>query len=330
MNNQYHVKLNNEYEFKYICSQKSIKGFESVLKKGNFPSRFLMINHLVKEAIYEPFYLAGKVGEIALNILRMSVKIVKQKSLNVKDIAKTAELIILQTLIPVVCTVMRIFATIVGFVYIPWAIKGWKLAESGESLSYLLWSDFFIKFDCQNSNKKIYKDIVPSNALFYLGEKRILPDLDQDFEDQLNQEIETEFNSLVKTLFDIDRNTFDSIFDYEIAKSTTKGTKNIFIPFSEDIKDILKTLRANLKEDYTSKEFCDQIWKKLSLEKVQKLFTYTYFHLRAAQMNGTLNVNPTTIETHFTQLKDLFSQRFGFGRAHFPSSLWNFESLECD
>lgn len=332
MKTDYHIKLKNEYDFKYLCAQKSIEAFESTLTKGNFPSRFTLINHLIKEVIVGPFYLASKICEIAVNILRMCAKPSNLKSLNFKDISNTAELIILQTLIPVTCLVMRISAEILGLVYVPLAIRGWKLAENGESLSYLLWSDFFIKFSCHNPHKKIYADIYPSNADYYLEKNTILPNLEQEVEEELELEIATEFGALLQMLIQNDPERFNCLFDYDKATDPkTKFSSHVIMPLTPDLKQILFCLKELLIEEYANPEdLCDRFWEELSPKEIHKLFIYTSFHLRGEILDGNLNSNTKVIENHLNQLMDLFSRRFSFGRARFPASMWDIQSVGYD
>lgn len=331
MNTQYHINLNNEYEYKYLCVQKSAEAFESTLAKRNFPSRLILVDRLIKEIAYSPFYLASKMGEMGINLLRMCSQLTK-KPFYFADLANITELVILQTLTPIICLVMRVSASVLGFIYFPWAIKGWKLAESGESLSYLLWSDFFTQFNCQHSNKKVYGEITPSNAIFYLGERRVSPSLGKDAEDQLQLKISNEFSSLLQALILNDPDIFHKLYDHDLAiDPANELSEQISYPITSELKKILLCLKKHLAEEgLGAKEMCDRFWKDLSPKEMHVLFNYTYFHLRGLLLEGKLNTNTTKIETHLTQLKDLWSQRFFFGRAYFPSSLWDFQSYASD
>lgn len=339
LSHYHHINLNSEYEFKYHCAQRSVEAFENTLAKKSYPLRFHLFALFIHETICTPFYLAGKLGEIALNIFRIiSIKVEGKNSLSLEDLSNMTTLMICQILIPITCIVIRVSATILGFICPRWAIQGWKLAENGESLLHLLWAKTFQKFHGHTYDKQACVDILPSNAFFYLGEKQTRISLEK--ENDSIPELEIKINTLLGDLLQIlalnDPNYFKKLVDYELAIAPKIDGEPPFYPPNDETRKILIRFKKHLKEEYLNvEELFDRFWEEIPLiEDVHLLFNYVYFNLHAILLEKRkerkLNSSPTLIEAQLMELRDLFSQRLQFGRAHFAPLIWNIHCYPVD
>lgn len=334
INMGYHIKLNNEYEFHQHCAQKSIEAFTHTLNNQYYPSRFKLLVLLVQEVGGDPFYLARKLVEIVLNIFRMMGVQLESKTLGswqiLSDIAGMA---IIQASIPILCTIMRISAIISGFLYPRWAVEGWKLAENAERLSYALWVQTFQEFNhFLSPSRQVCAEIIPSNAIFYLGESLThhCLNLEQSDDNQrdLDVRIANEFSHLLEEIALNDENYFFDLIDSERINNPRieRGRYDLY-PLTSNIRKILSRLSKYLEEERTTDELFDRFWDELVPEERDQLFNYVHLNLRRSFLEEKykLRLNQEGIKTRLTVLKDLFSQRFRFGRAHFVCSACDFQ-----
>lgn len=328
MDIQYHINLNNEYEFKYYCTQESIKAFEATINSKTCPSRITIFINLLQDLATAPFYLAEKLVDLAIHIFRlMNVKTEDQQNMDwtARDLAG---IIIFQLFNPAACTAIRISAAVAGLLMPCLALKGWKLAEHGESLSYLLWINIFKDIDYESIEKQAHEEIIPAHAIYYLGKTQTRIALGKDSIDyqELENEITTVFEKLLRTIASNDRDCFHTLLDYSKATDSqvTMGKNGTSYRISYDVKEILKYLKSSFQKDgLIIEDFIDLLKEELSIEEYQRLFIHIYINLRNSFLEDELNIDKSTVDGYLTDLKDLFSQRFRFGRAHFPQSFYN-------
>jgi hypothetical protein len=325
---QTHITLDNEYEFKGYCNRQSIQAFEIALNQKSYPStsRFAVI--LVTDLIYTPFYLIAKISEVVFHFWNLIIlKEIERKPFQVTHISSLAKFLSLQLSIPLVCTAIRISATIAGFIVPCWALQGWKIAESGEEIFYQLWSQRRKESMCNPLEQPAREEIVPSNAIFYLGMEKTYSCLAKpNIQDgELEKNISELLSHLLQEIALIDSQCFRKLFYYDsaIAPSEQLSKKNPFY-LSHDIKEILYSLKQcsliddKFKQEELDKCLIDQVISCLSTEQMQRIHLHVCLNLKAALLEHSLKLDELGISKYLTLLNDLFSQRFRFGRAHFP------------
>lgn len=329
MDVQFYVNLNNEYDFKRYCAQKSIEVFEHAIDEAQAPSRFKLLELLTSDFFFAPLYLLKRsIIDVAVNIFNL-LNAEKEQSMHLRNILDITGLIIIQTLLPVVCIGIRISATIMGFFSAHRAVEGWKLAESGDYLSYSLWSNFLQDSSCQSYEKQAYEEIYPSNAIFYLGESYTRSCLNS--QDDNHADLETKINeyflSLLKTLAIEDPECCWKLIDYQAAQDSKIGLRqngSHYYYLNYSVKEILfkiQPLLSTPNED--PDQYIEAICSELSLEETLVLFKHIHLNLSYAFFKKELDLNEGWFKSHFTLLKDLFCQRFDFGRAHFYQPLFS-------
>lgn len=334
----YFVDLKNEHEFNYYCAQKSLAAFETTLHDRSFlPSRFSFLTLLLTETFSTPFYLASKLTQVAIYIFRiLNTKAEEEKPIHLRSLFHLMEAGMIQMLVPCVCTVIRICATTMGFFSPYWAIYGWKFAENGECLSHLLWINVFKEIAGQQYyQEQVYEEIIPSNAIFYLGEMQVRLSLASQFSDStLEQKISFVFSQLLLFIAVNDPNFFYKLFDYDktvdLKKMISADKPNFDYRLNSNVKQILLQLKSTLKENPTHEWIIQQIETQISIEDKQQLFCHIYLHVRLAFLKNKVHFNQVQTKNYFTQLQDLFSQRFRFGRAHFYQALNNLHCSTSD
>lgn len=334
MNINYHIKLNHEYEYKCRCSEISTHIFDTALKKGHYPSRFSLIANLLKEVLYSPIYFIRKTTEIGVYTLNLisAKKNVNHSAFRALKLTDYVSLIGLQILIPLFSTAIRLSATVLGLLSPAYALRGWNLAEGGEAYAYLLWTQYF---DCTNippqHQAQAHEEIDPHNAVFYLGRQdayylahaNIVKD-----HDHLDDQIAQKLSSLLYEIFLAHPEYFRQLFNH----SSTPNRKNKMCHFiSPDTKEILNNLRRKLKDEEPEESRIDSRLPveipALSIKDKRRIFEHISLNLQYSLLENELNLNgqlTELIEKHMMLLKDLFSQRFHFGRAHFPQSIHSF------
>jgi hypothetical protein len=239
----------------------------------------------------------------------------------------------------VTCLAIRIGGTALGILSPRLSVRSWQMAESGECLSYLFWSVMFDDFSCQYHDKEDFAEIHPANAIFYLGETQTYLSLTHEEEHvEIEKEINACFSNLLKIIAEEDPTYFYKLLYYDQTGQPTAIAKNRPYGCSYHMKSILSDLKKNLpKLDKDDPEACetfveenvdeiiDEILVQLTIKDRQRLFDHLYFNLRNAFLDESdSNLNAELIRPAFTDLKDLFSQRFRYGRAHIAQSLNNF------
>jgi hypothetical protein len=331
MNAQYHVKLNNEYDFKYFCASKSIEVFNHTIDRQSYPSRFSLFTVLLSEAVHSPFYLAGKISEIALYIWNLlSLKVGERRPFHFTYLSNLLALVTLQLLVPLVCTTIRICATITGLLVAHWALEGWKVAESGEQLSYQLWSRHLQDSRCEPQKALAHEEIIPSSAIFYLGIDKVHSSLTNDTINDLDlkNEICLLFSDFLQNFISTHVNCFRKLFYYDLAihpkQFLSKNNRSYFL--SKDTKEILYLLNQRMQsQTFLSPEACDQwlidqITNHLSIEQMERLFLHLSLNMQAVSINDDLIFNQPSLKKDLTLFSDLFSRYFRFGRAHFTQA----------
>jgi hypothetical protein len=349
MVDNYYLSLNNTHEFKYHCHQTSIRAFEVIQEKEKFPSRFSLIAILTAEIIIAPFYIAQKLVEIAVNLfLILNAKAEAIKSLQLRNISTLVGLTIVQLLLPFVCLALRIGGTTLGILSPPLSVRAWQLAENGECLSYLFWSVTFTDFNCQYQDKQHFEEIQPTNAIFYLGETQTLLCLthDENYLEEVEIEINASFSNLLKIIAADDPTYFYKLLYYDQTNFPVgMGKYRPFYCLDHDVKQILSRLKPSLPKldtddsadalqafiDENLDDFIDKIFNELSTKDIHRLFDHIYFNLRNAFLDETdSELNQSWLKPLFTELKDLFSQRFRYGRAHVAQTLNSFHFSTTD
>ncbi len=344
---QYCVNLDNEYEFKIFCHEKSLEAFDIAIAQDCYPSRFRLFTLLVSEVVSDLFYLAKKLVEIAFHILYiLSQQLEEQRPFNIRSLSNLVALLTIQFCLPFVCTAIRILATVSGFLVPRWAVQGWRVAESGEMLSYVLWSKIFEEFSTNHLDLTAYEEIEPSNAIFYLGKRETYHFLGNPPDhSELKLEVVATFAIFLQKIVLYDRQYLyellghDSMAGSELdeQESSTQAKKSYvknrsYSQPNHEINQVLAKFKSYLLGEESSGEELDEtqleeIMQTLSMEELQKLFTYFYFKLYAGFLAQDLKkINQKEIKFYFTQLKNLFSQQFRFGRAHFYQTS---HSLHC-
>lgn len=326
MNAIYHIDFNNDCEFKYHCTKESIKAFDKTIDSKTYPTRPGIFLILLSDLITSPFYLAKKIVDLAVYIFHLMN--IKNEDLRKIDWSTSdlCGIIIFQLFNPIACTAVRISSAVIGLVIPSIALKGWKIAEHGESLSLLLWIDIFKDIDYQSFGRQAYEEISPTHAIYYLGEKQTHISLDNDSMDyeEIEDNIFVIFEMLLRAIAD-DRDCFQILFNYHRAiDSHVKISKNGKYQISHDVKQILKQLKSYSQDDILNiDDFIDLLKTEISIEEFHRLFNHININLRNSFLEDTLNLDKMAIEGFLTDLKDLFSRRFKFGRACFPRSFYN-------
>ncbi len=326
----HHLTLKNEFEFKSQCALQSIKAFEGAIDHQHYPTRINFACIFLTEISLSPFYLAWKVNEAILYSFwhLLNPKDKNKQLFEIKNLCHLSGLLIFQFSIPFICTAIRICATISGLLVPYWALRGWKIAESGEELSYHLWSQHLKEPDRKAINKNVREEIIPSNAIFYLGKENAYFNLvkEADEQEDLESEISSLFSDLLQDIAVNNPSCFRKLFYYDsaITPSHQLCKKHRSYLLSHDIKQMLFQLKQTLPASETINQedldnwLIDQISKGFSIEQIRRMFSHVYLNLQAALLVDDLNLDQTSLETYLTTLNDLFCERFGCGRAHFP------------
>ncbi len=334
MNTNYHINLSHEYEYKCRCSEISTHIFDTALKQKHYPSRFSLIANLLKEVLCSSLYFIRKTTEIGLYTLNLMTakKNVHHSAFRALRLTDYVSLVSLQILIPILGTTIRVSATVAGLLSPSYALRGWKLAEGGEAYAYLLWTQYF---DCTHipphHQAQAHEEIDPHNAIFYLGRQdayylahaNIVKDHGH-LEDQISQKL----GSLLYEIFRAHPDYFRQLFNHTSAPNK----KNKMCHFiSPDTKEILNNLRRKLKDEELEENRIDSRLlveiPALPAKDNRRIFEHISLNLQHSLLENELNLNgqlTESIEEHMMLLKDLFSQRFDFGRAHFPQSMHSF------
>lgn len=333
----YHIKLSHEYEYKHHCSEMSSQIFEVALKEKLYPSRFDLLSNLIQETVYAPFYFMRRTAEIAIytsNLLRSerSMDCSGIRALNLKDVAS---LLTLQILIPLVCTAIRLCATVSGLLIPYYALRGWKLAEGGEEYAYLIWMQHFDLTEIPSHNQtQAHEEVDPHHAIFYLGQQQAYKLVHLDGEEDhtyLNDQISQTFSSLLYEIFLSNPECFRQLLNVgssskDLAPLPKKNKVCHFI--SHDTKEILTKLKQDLKDKEIEDSHIDSRLlveiPNLPTKACQRVFEHIYLNLQNSLLENDLSLDCPVIEQHMMLLKDLFSRRFKFGRVHFPQSIHSF------
>lgn len=325
------IPLRNENDFYIHCSRTSIDVFTLFLERHENLSRLSFLPLLFKEVVTDPFYLTGKVFS---TLFRLGDAIYRGKQEKVWDNATLVQLTLVQLLIPFVLIAIRILSIVSGFFNPRWALQGWRIAEGGESLTYHLW-DNWIGGSSGESSKIVCEEIYPSNAIFYLGLTSIHHCLNQQSVDHLilEQDILNKFGEFMHTIYASNRDCFRKLFYYDLVikpyHCLSKRYPSFFLSY--DTRKILSDLKvhnhhSNLEE--YDRKLMDYIISDLSIEEVERLFEHLFLNLQGTLTEDSLSLELVQIEENFKLLRDLFSHRFRFGRAHFaqPKNLLSISS----
>lgn len=351
MNIQYHMKLNNEYDFKCYCAKQSIAAFQKTIEQKQYPSRYRLFVVLLKDIIYTPGYLVGKISDIFIHIWNLyAIEETEPKPLHFRDVVDMGRLIAIQLMIPVVCTTIRICATIAGFLVPHLAVRGWEIAENGEALSYQLWSQSLQskmgvpnfqdndvddelqdieEQDIEAQSNQAHAEINPSNAIFYLGVEQTRSMLSPDIEKfgELEEEIIASLTEMLQVIALGNPDCFHKLvyYDYAIAPDQRLSNKCREYLLSHDVKQILFQLKLGFPTDNSVKQneidqwMIEQITRSLTLEQMHRLFVHINFNMENVLIaDEEFKLEQDSIEESLSLLQDLFSQRLRFGRAQFP------------
>jgi hypothetical protein len=333
MNVHHYVKFNNEYEFQCYCARQSMEAFQKAIDRKSYPSRYSLIFLLFADVSSTPFYLARKITEVVLHIWTIFTLQERERHLlHFKNVSHLAGLTIVQLAIPLTCTAIRICATLSGLLCPRWALYGWKVAESGEELSYRLWSihlrEYMSKVE-QKEGKQIREEIIPTHAIFYLGKENTYFNLADktDQQKQLEKEISSLFSDLLQDIATDNRDCFRKLLDYDCAIQPNQHLckKHQSYLLSHDIKEILLQLKKDvpkelaINEDGLTQWLIDQVKKGLSIEQIRRLFCHVYLNLEAALLVDSLHLKPS-VKQNFSFLDHLFCARFGCGCAQYPQT----------
>ena len=201
------------------------------------------------------------------------------------------------------------------------ALYGWKLAEAGEELSYQLWALHEQEWIKEDQGFQVYEEITPSNALFYLGEEECKNFVGERInEEHLEQKISQDLSAMLKNILAKNADCFHHLLNSKDAIQTKRLEKpwNSY-SISHNTKQILQRIQDGYEPspDKTFEDWLIDSISALSVKEQQRIFTHICFNLETVLLNSNLNFNPNELENQMTLLKDLFSQRLRFGRAHF-------------
>lgn len=313
------VALDNEYLFHCYCSQKSIDAFDLTIANDDYPSRFYLILIGVAEILYSPFYLVKKIYEIVVHLWHFSnINEIKGKSGHFSNLSDTLGLITLQILTPLLCTVIRISAAMLGILYPRLAIEGWKIAETGEQTSNRIWASLKTDISTNPSEDLACEEIYPTNAIYYLGHGQTYTLLAKDPVTliRIEREIHVHFRNLLKRIYQTHPLYFQKLLGFD-------ANPKMFL--SQDTKEILLRLNRLRNERFPAlkegnQAFFDLIFPRngsahLSLEEIHRLFMHVSLNLQSIASEFMRKIG---IIHDLTRLTDLFSLYFKFGRAHFP------------
>lgn len=327
MNIKDHIELNNDYQFRSCCAQKSIETFEFAIKNNLNPSRINLLVFLIRDTITFPLYLTKKSAELAVDIFRL-INLKTDDKKNIKwFFTDLSGVIIFQLLTPVVCCAIRINASAIGLIFPSLALKGWKVAENGENLASILWTRIFKDLKCKSANKRVFKEINPSNAIYYLGttftQKALQTNPDEIY--KLEMKIVAEFELLLLKMSSNPSCCLHILFDHDKAlhPQTTLNKNGVTCLINYDIKKILFSLKAEIGNSMKGKKIIHLLKNNFTIDEFHKLFFYININLNNIFFENQEEFEKFELSDSISQLKDLFSQRFSFGRVNLPLSFYN-------
>lgn len=376
INNYYHHNLKDKFDFKEHCARKSVDIFEEAYEQGIYPSRKGLFVILIKDVVYSPFFLVGKIGEIVLNVFNDLLSLDKPWHIFFKviDLPQYSVFFALQFTLPFLFTAIRISSTVLGLLVPPLALLGWKFAENGEVISSRLWPRDTIENVDEKDLWDAFEEIVPSSAIYYLGEKKAR-NFSRDVEgydpDDLREAIMLEFSLLLYEIYQANPDCFRDLLSYNDDQKLNPHNPPLIehmIGAASDIKQILFDLEKSYFEDYESREalklekkklveikdkltakqlmllleqwkqkkevsikkldacYREEIPKLDSLKKMERIFSHLCLNLELPLSLKNLPPNILMLKPRITLIKDLFSQRKRFGRAHFKIPLHHLDT----
>ncbi len=323
VNNNF-VNLANGCDFKLHCVRTSKQAFQAALDQNHHPSRCHLFFIFISEGIHTPVYLIYKVADIAMYIFScifLESTQRKRSLFNASNLSDFLGFLAVQVLIPLTCTIIRISATFSGIFFPRMALHGWKLAEVGEELSYQIWARHEQEWIKENEGFQVYEEIAPANALIYLGNENCKDLMRGEInEEQLEQRISQDLSAILRNILAKNGDCFHHLLDYKDpiqTKQLEKPWNNYFI--SHQTKQILRTIQNYYEPspDKSLEEWLIDSINALNVNEQQKIFTHICLNLEIALLKDNLNFNQNELENQMTPLKDLFSLRLRFGRAHF-------------
>ena len=328
-----HITLNNDYEFKYYCNQKSVEAFEFAIQSQYPLSHSKLFLILISDTLNAPFYLARKSFELAIDIFR--VIDLKMEEPTIKwSVQDLTEMIAFQLFIPYICLAIRLSAIALGFISPSLTLRGWKIAEDGESFSYLFWTNLFKEAEHPSIDRKVFQEIQPSNAIYYLGKHSVHHALKKSQDDQeIDNQIILKFEVLLHSIAQKEPLCFYTLLnpDQIAYPQVTIGKSHTLRPISHDVKKILLNFKSFFPHEKASpKEVINQLKQHLSIQEMHRLFIHIKINIDSLLMESNMNFNKEEIKNHFIDLKNLFSTKFEFGRAHLPFSFYNIHCSSLD
>lgn len=340
--NNHFINLDNYYDFKAHCHRSSIRAFDSALEEQHYPSRFNLLFLAACEVPAAPVPLIRKIVEIALYFWNLSHQKDPQGfSFHVDYLPSLVGWVSFQLTMPLLCTAIRMGAAVSGLLDPKHALRGWKLAEAGEELTYQLWSEQHGTLSDDLGQTKVCKEIHPQSAVFYLGlnETQHLLREDPSVIQNIEEEITANFLDLLSYIANANPLCFKKLFDYDTVikspKLTKKGNSYHLDGETEQHLFGLRNLRPcsiAAMEKFSDKEEEEKAWQReatliisdifrqLPIEKIRVLFLHVYMNLQDASLCSELHLDPQQMQNDLTHLEDLMSRRFSFGRAHFYRS----------
>lgn len=331
----YFVNVDNQYAFKLLCHNKSLQAFEIAIREERYPSRLSLVYLGAYNALASAFCVIGRIGEIALYIWNLSnQKDHEGSSVRFHHLASIIGLSAFQLSIPIMCTAIRISACLVGLLVPRLALEGWKIAEAGEELSYLHWSEQQKNIAGTEADRSVFVEIIPENAIAHLGIERTRSVLGQTQEvhQRIEGEIHMNFLELLNHILSANSRCFKKLFHYDHAvvlpKMVSRDQRSYTL--SHDTMLILRLLKEmKLNEDRglseeesssqeeSSRLLIDTMVTQLTIQQIHRLFVHVHLNLHDTMICEELKLDAQLMEQQFMLLSDLFSLRFEFGRAHF-------------
>ena len=234
------ITVNSSQQFDIICSEKSIQLIDQSIKQNKIPSGASHILTSIKTIVAEPFSIAGRILNIAGNILMIVLLPVakgekQKKELFLYRLCRLVCLDPLDILVGIASSIIRIASSILGIGSPLLAAKGWKMSEQLELWNLNQKAKLWNKIAPDASPYKVEsKKIVPETAVSYLGEK-LSAKLEKSTKNattlaELKEAIKRDFVTFLIDLDTADTALFTSAFSYD--ESTTSS---VYLPILKKI-----------------------------------------------------------------------------------------------